>query len=256
MAMRFGFSGLVISMAALMVHPSYQASAYGALRESDDRGFNSPLESTGSFVVECLACAKFWLLKAMQHRDWNRTVRPRCDSPRKLVSAHLIRAHLSSVILIGKRRTIDVEGDRVLVRVHAVSSEVDARAETSFFVLVRGSLELISRGKLQTLCTIDLNRVMAIGSEDDKTVGIISVIRSPRTVWEYLVRSGQNPRASNRRGLRSSGKSRHAEKSEEEEISDLHAANVAISQGLHNLIVLNASVSAIYASLPGWWKSR
>jgi hypothetical protein len=199
---------------------------------------------------------EFWLLKAAQHGDWNGAVRPRCNFPGKLVSAHLIRAHLGGVILIGKRRTIDVEGDRMLGGVQAVCSEVDARAERSFFVLFRSSLEFISRGKLPTLRTIDLNRVMAIGSEDDKTVRTISIIRVARTIWEYLVCSGQNPGANNGRGLCSSAKSRRAEKSEKQEISDLHAANVAISQGPHNLIVLNALLSAIYVSPPGWRKCR
>jgi hypothetical protein len=200
--------------------------------------------------------AKSHLLKALQHSNRNGAVRSRRNLPGKLASAHLIRAHLCGVILIGKRRTIDVEGDRMLNGVQAVGSKVDARAESSFFVLFRSSLEFISRGKLHTLCTIDLNRVVAIGSEDDKAVRIISVIRSARTIWKYLIRSGQNPRANNGGRLCSSGQSRHAEKSDKRKIYDLHVANVAINQEPHNLILFNPSLSAIYVSPPGSLKCR
>ncbi len=203
-----------------------------------------------------MGSAKSQLLKAVQHSDRNGAVGSRRNLPGKLASTHLIRAHLCGVILIGKGRTIYVENDRMFNRVHAVCSEVDARTKRGCFVLFGGSLQFISGGKLQTLCTIDLNRVMAIGSKDNKTVRIRSVIRSARTVWKYLVRSGQSPRADNGRRLRSSGESRHAEKSEKREMSDLHAATVAINQERHNLILLNASLSAIYVSPPGWQKCR
>lgn len=191
------------------------------------------------------------LLKAVQHRYRNGAVRSRRNLPGELASALLIRAHLCGVILIGKGRSINVEGDRMFNRVQAVCSEMDALTKRGVFVLFRGALEFVSRGKLQSFRTIDLNRVMAIGSKDNKTVRIISIIRSARTIWKYLVRSGQNPRANNGRRLRSSGKSRHAEKSEKREISVLHVANVAINQEPHNLILLNASLSAIYVSAHG-----
>ena len=219
---------------------------------------------SGTSDTENMGSAKYQLLKAVQHSDRNGAVRSPRNLPGKLASAHLIRAHLCGVILIGKGGTINVEGNRMFDRVHAVCSEVDARTQAGFLVLFRGSLEFISGGKLQTLCTIDLNRVMAIGSKDNKTVRVISVIRSAHTIWEHLVRCGQNPRADNGRRLCSSGgrrlcssgESRHAEKSEKRETSDLHAANVAIIERPHNLIVLNAWLSESYAFLPGWQKCR
>jgi len=203
-----------------------------------------------------MGSAKSQLLKAVQHRNRNGAVRSRRNLPGKLASAHRIGAHLCSVILIGKGSAIDVEGDRMLNRVHAVCSKVDARAETSFFVLFRSSLELVSRGKLQALCTIDLNRIMTIGCEDDKAVRVIAVIRSARAIGQYLVRSGYNPCADNGGRLCRSGESRDAEKREKRAISDLHAANVATNQEPHNLILLNASLSAIYLSPPGWQRCR
>src|SRR5581483_2709336 len=159
-------------------------------------------------------------------------------------------------VLIGKRRTINVEGYRMFDRVQVVCSEVDARTKRCFLVLFGGSLDFVSRGKPQTLCAIDLNRVMAIGSKDNKTVWMISVIGSARTIWKHFVRFGQNPCAGNGRRLCGGSEGRHAEKSEEREISDLHAANVAINQVPHNLILLNPSLSAVYVSRPCWQKCR
>jgi len=219
---------------------------------------------SGTSDTENMGSAKYQLLKAVQHSDRNGAVRSPRNLPGKLASAHLIRAHLCGVILIGKGGTINVEGNRMFDRVHAVCSEVDARTQAGFLVLFRGSLEFISGGKVQTLRAVNLNRVMAIGRKDNKTVRIISVIRGPHTIGKYLVRSCQNPRANNGRGvcssgggrLCSSGESRHAEKSEKRETSDLHTANVAIIRGPHNLIVLNAWLSENYVFRPGWQKCR
>jgi len=80
---------------------------------------------------------KSQLLNAVQRGDRNGAVRSRRNLPGKLTSAHFIRAHLCGVILIGKRRTIDVEGDGMLNRIQAVCSEVDACVERSLFVFFR-----------------------------------------------------------------------------------------------------------------------
>jgi len=204
------------------------------------------------------------LWKAAQHCDRNRAVGSRCNLPGKLASAHLIRAYLCGAILIGKGSMFNVEGDRMIYRVQSVSSEVDARTETGLFVFLSGPLEFISRGKLQTRCTIDLNRVMAVGGKDHKALRMISVIRSVHAIGKYFVRSGQHPCANNGRRFSSGGgrrlcrssEGRHAEKNKKREMSGLHAANVAINQGRHNLILLNPWLSAIYVSAWGWQKCR
>jgi hypothetical protein len=82
----------------------------------------------------------------MQDGDRNGAVRSSRDLPGEFVVLHLVRTHLGGVIPIGEGRAVDVKSDRVLDGVHTVSTEVDARAESGFFVFFRRSFEFVSGG--------------------------------------------------------------------------------------------------------------
>ena len=136
--------------------------------------------------------------------------------------------------------------DRVLGRVYIVSSEVDARAERGFFVFFRRSFEFVPRRKPHSVGSINLDRVMAITSENYETMRMVSIVRHARTIREKFIGPGQNPRTQNGRRLRSCRERSKPKGGEKDKESDLHAATLATGHPPHNLIVLNASLTVIY----------
>ena len=137
----------------------------------------------------------------MQNGNGNGTVGTRCDLPGKLVAPDLVRAHLRGVILIGKRRPIDVKGDRGVGGIDGVTAEVDTRAEGCLLVLFRSSLQFVTGREPETFGAVDLHRVVTIAGEDDKSMRVVAVIRHSRAIREQPVGSCENPCACDGRRL-------------------------------------------------------
>src|SRR5262249_13816375 len=56
----------------------------------------------------------------------------------------------------------------------------DARAERGFFVFFRRSFEFVPRRKPHSVGSINLDRVMAITSENHETMRMVSIVRHAR----------------------------------------------------------------------------
>ena len=185
----------------------------------------------------------------MQNGNGNGAVGTGCNLPGKFVAPYLVRANLRGVILIGKRRPIDVKGDRGFGGIESVTAEVDTRAERRVLVLFRSSLQFVTGREIETLSAVDLHRVVTIAGEDDKSMRVVSVIRHSSAVWEQFLGSGEDPCACDGRRLSSGHYRAKQQNGKKRETLDRHEANVPIERPAHNLIVLNALVSATYAFL-------
>jgi hypothetical protein len=137
----------------------------------------------------------------MQNGNWNGTVGTGSNLPGKFVANYFVRANLRGVILIGKRRSIDVKRDRGFIGIESVASEMDAGAERCLLVLFRSSLQFVSGRELETLSAVNLHRVLTIAGEDDKPMRTVSVIRHSGAVWKKLFGLGKNPSAGDGRRL-------------------------------------------------------
>ena len=136
--------------------------------------------------------------------------------------------------------------DRVLGRVYIVRSEVDARAERGFFVFFRRSFEFVPRRKPHSVGSINLDRVMAITSENHETMRMVSIVRHARPSGRSLSARVRPHVPRNGRRLRSCRERSKPKGGEKDKESDLHVATLATDHPPHNLIVLNASLSVIY----------
>jgi len=153
----------------------------------------TPLSASRNYSVNIPSVNAF--SNAMQNGNWNGTVGTGCNLPGKFVANYLVRANLRGVILIGKRRSIDVKRDRGFGGIESIVPEVDTGAERCLLVLFRSSLQFVSGRELETLSAVNLHRVVTIAGEDDKPMWTVSVIRHSGAVRKKLFGLGENPSA-------------------------------------------------------------
>src|SRR3569623_3783524 len=83
----------------------------------------------------------------------------------------------------------------MLDRIDVVASETRAHAENRVLILLRRSAELVAGRELHASGAVDLERIVAVGREDDEAVRFDAIVLNARAVREQLVRAGELPGA-------------------------------------------------------------